>query len=71
MFVEFLKESNTMNYVHSVEDVDYPDGIYDGIRGGYVVKIKGTDISFKTDTGIRCSNCPCKIQITNKKAILI
>ncbi len=67
-FEEYLlKES----YDSSIDSVDFPDGIYDGIRGGYVVKIKDTDIYFKTNNGVRCMNCPCKIQIINKIAYII
>ncbi len=67
----FILTESVISHIYSVEEVDLTDGIYDGIQGGYNVDIKGTNISFKTNNGIRCSNCPCKVQIENKKAYII
>ncbi len=71
---EYLKENinlDKVEHMQSVEEVNLPDGVYDAVIGGYNVDVKGTDISFKTNTGVRCSGCPCKINIINKKAFVI
>ena len=59
----------------SAEDVDLPDGYYEGKWGGYVVNIeniilkgKGSSYKFKTTEGIRCVNCAVKIIVKNKRA---
>ncbi len=64
----FDYEDTKYEPMQSVEIVDIEDGIYDAIIGGYNVRIIGTDISFKTNTGVRCTNCPCTISVINKKA---
>lgn len=76
-YEDYLKEGINLyktdkpHFIHSVEEVNLPNGIYDGIQGGYHVDVIGTDIGFKTNIGVRCSNCPCKVKIENKKAYLI
>jgi hypothetical protein len=70
----FLKEEVEIpkpEPMQSVEEVNLPNGIYDAIIGGYQVDVKDFNISFKTNTGVRCSNCPCKIEVINKKAFVI
>lgn len=59
------------------EEVDVPDGYYDGVWGGYVVEIqhlkikgKASSISFRTIEGIRCMQCPVKIIVKNKHAYI-
>lgn len=76
-FDEYLKENidldkvEPMERMQSIEEVNLPDGTYDAIIGGYHVDVKGTDISFKTNTGVRCRGCECTIDVINKKAFVI
>lgn len=47
-----------------------PDGIYDGVWGGYVVKFRadGNDFVASTATGIRTPAAPCKVIVKGGKA---
>jgi DNA-directed RNA polymerase subunit RPC12/RpoP len=61
----------------SADDVDLPDGYYEGKWGGYEVnlehiKIKGraSTHKFKTTEGIRCIDCAVKVIIKNKRAYI-
>ena len=47
-----------------VEDIErLPDGVYDGVWGGYVVRfsVDGIDYEAQTKDGIRNPWCHCKI----------
>lgn len=51
-----------------VEEIDrLPDGVYDGVWGGYVVRfaIDGIDYEAQTKDGIRTPRAECKITITD------
>jgi hypothetical protein len=53
-----------------VEALDLlPDGVYDGVWGGYVVRftVDGIDYEAHTSEGIRTPRAKCKITITNGK----
>lgn len=55
----------------SVEEINVPDGVYEGTWGGWQVvftkgKFKG--LSFRVNQGIRTPNAPVKITVINKKA---
>ncbi len=62
-----VNENHKAAFNQSTELVDLPDGTYDGIRGGYIVNIPSENIKFKTIDGVRCSGCPCKVTIKDKK----
>lgn len=47
-----------------------PDGVYDGIWGGYEVKMKvnGTAVKFNTKSGVRGINIPVTVTVTDGEA---
>lgn len=53
--------------------INIPDGVYDGIWGGYTAYIKGYEYT-PLDThplGIKGINCKCKIQVTDGIASIL
>lgn len=42
-----------------------PNGIYDGVWGGYEARVEtlGLTFVFTTERGIRCVSCPCTLTI--------
>lgn len=53
-----------------VENVEpLPDGVYDGIWGGYCVifDVDGVTYEGQTQDGIRTPRCKCKVTIANGK----
>jgi hypothetical protein len=56
--------ATTATGLRRTEDVErLPDGIYDGIWGGYVVRfsVNGSEYEAKTGVGIRTPCAPCKV----------
>lgn len=54
----------------SVEKVNMKDGTYDGIWGGYEVKILKNGLWFRVQDGIRTMGAPCEIVVIKKKAFV-
>jgi len=55
--------------------VDLPDGYYEGVWGGGEVDIINLNIkgrestyTFKTSVEVKCTNCPVKVTVVNKRA---
>jgi len=44
-------------------NIELPDGHYDAVWGGYTITIN--NVSYKTDIGIKCIDCKCKVKIEN------
>lgn len=63
-----------MEKCKSVEQVDIPDGNYQGVWGGYEVEVLLTDgtksHSIKVTQGIRCMACPCTVDIIDRWAYI-
>lgn len=58
-------------FLRRVEDVlSLPDGVYDGVWGGYVVSftVDGVEYEVQSKDGIRTPRAPCKV--TSKDGLL-
>jgi hypothetical protein len=52
------------------QEAQIPDGVYEGMWGGYEVRMKvnGNAIKFNTNSGVRGLNIPVTVTVTNGEA---
>lgn len=60
-----MKEATISNAVQLLDASNCPDGVYDGVWGGYVInwEVAGNKYQGKTDVGLRGMDIACKVRV--------